>query len=91
MDVNERLNPEPTDSQLSLFQYHKQRGTSPGNPKWYKPLVVKPFNFVPNLPPKYPHLPTGAQWFTKHSSTSATECNPVVIRYVDGSTREMYI
>lgn len=48
------LNPAPTDIQLALFARHKRNKTSPGNPKWYRPLIIRPFVFKPNQPPKYP-------------------------------------
>ena len=91
MVISYGVNPEPAEHQLSLFRYHKRRGTSPGNPKWYRPLKVTPFKFTPNLPPKYPHLPTGTEWFAKNASSSATKTCPVVMRYVDGSTREIRV
>ena len=57
------LNPEPTEAQRALFIRHKARGTTPGNPKWYRPMVVgKRAVFVPGPPPKYPHIETGGQW-----------------------------
>jgi hypothetical protein len=55
------LNPEPTDVQLAMFRRHKLKGTSPGNPKWYRPQVVKPFEFKAGRPPQYPRWTTTGQ------------------------------
>ena len=74
------LNPEPTQGQLALFARHKAAGTSPGNPKWYKPVVVKPFEFKAGQPARFPRYPTGAAWNAKYSRMSAH--GPVVARYV---------
>ena len=60
-----QLNPEPTDVQLALFRRHKAARTTPGNPKWYKPLVAKLFVFKAGQPPVYPRLPTGTAWRMK--------------------------
>lgn len=82
-------NPEPTDVQLALFRRHKAAGTSPGNPKWYEPLVVQPFVFKAGLPAKMPYIETGAQFNTRHNKNSATKWRPAVIQYVDGTTRQI--
>jgi len=50
----DRLNPEPTEVQWARYQRHKAAGTSPGNPKWYRPQVLRRFEFKAGLPPKYP-------------------------------------
>ena len=83
------INPEPTDVQRAIWRRHKAAGTSPGNPKWYKPFVVKPFEFKAELPAKLPHIESGADYNRKHNPNSATEQRPVVIRYVDGTAREI--
>ena len=80
------LNPEPTDVQLALFRRHKQAGTSPGNPKWYKPLIVKRFEFKGG-PAKYPSLPTGLQWSMKHGMQKCRRYQDITTRYKDGTTR----
>ena len=79
-----RLNPEPTDVQLALFRRHKAAGTTPGNPKWYKPQVVKPFEFKAGLPPKYPRYPTGAEHFKCRSRTTVKRPEDVPTRYIGG-------
>ena len=79
-----KLNPEPTDVQLALFKRHKQAGTSPGNPKWYKSLVVKPFEFKGG-PAKYPPIPTGLQWNIKHGRQKARRHHSIVTYYKDGT------
>ena len=86
MERIDRLNPEPTDVQLATFRRHKAAGTTPGNPKWYKPDVVKPFEFKAGLPPKYPHLPTGAQWLAKNNPNRACRGRPLVTRYMGGTS-----
>ena len=66
------LNPSPTDVQLATFARHKRAGTSPGNPKWYKPVKApSPFRFVSGMSPVYLRLPSGANWNVEHCSTSA--------------------
>ena len=81
-----RLNPEPTDFQLRLFKHHKRAGTSPGNPKWYRPLVVKRFEFKGG-PAKYPPLPTGAQWAAKRSKFARQRGQLITTKYKDGTSR----
>jgi hypothetical protein len=66
------LNPEPTDVQLATYARHKRAGTTPGNPKWYKPTKAPtPFRFVPGMAPVYLRLPSGADWNTGHDPMSA--------------------
>jgi len=68
-----KLNPAPEASQYALYAKHKARGTSPGNPKWYKPqTLLAPFRFKPGMPPVYPRLPTGAQWNATYSTFSGS-------------------
>jgi len=57
------LNPEPTDVQRAQWRRHHKKGTSPGNPKWYRTAALPaPRQFKPGQPPKYPALPTGAEY-----------------------------
>ena len=57
------LNPEPTEAQRAQFIKHKARGTTPGNPKWYRSAAIVPYKaFVPGRPPVYPHIESGQQW-----------------------------
>jgi len=56
------LNPEPTDIQRVQWRKHKRAGTSPGNPKWYKPQAVRPFVFKPGQAPVYPKIESGSDW-----------------------------
>ena len=78
------LNPAPTDVQLALFARHKRNGTTPGDPKWYtrEKNVIRPFVFKPNQPPKYPHLPSSADWFRTHSKFTARRPEDIETRYV---------
>ena len=85
MNTYNGLNPEPTDVQLATFRRHKAAGTTPGNPKWYKPDVVKPFEFKAGLPPKFPHLPTGAQWLAKNGRYRVRPGQTLITPYKDGS------
>lgn len=85
IDLLTRLNPEPTDLQLALFRRHKAAGTTPGNPKWYKSQVIKPFEFKKGLPAKLPQYATGAQWNAKHNGCSVCRGQELVTRYKDGS------
>ena len=48
------VNPEPSAIGIAKMAAYRARGESPGNPKWYKPLRVKPYEFVPGLPAKLP-------------------------------------
>jgi hypothetical protein len=81
------LNPEPTELQWALYRRHKRAGTSPGNPKWYRPQVVKPFVFKSGQPAKLPRYPTGAEWHAKHATTRAYYPGQGMMHYKDGSTR----
>jgi len=57
------LNPEPTDVQRATWRRHHKKGTSPGNPKWYRAATMpKPREFKPGRAPVYPKLPTGAEY-----------------------------
>lgn len=54
-----RLNPEPTDVQRAQWRRHHKKGTSPGNPKWYRapnPTPKAPFTWRPGMAPVYPKL-----------------------------------
>ena len=82
MKYKVKLNPAPTDVQFATYRRHKKAGTTPGNPKWYKPLVVKPFIFREGKPPVYPHVETGAQWNAWHSRFSVHETTNIKTRYV---------
>jgi len=53
------LNPEPTDLQRAQWRKHKRAGTSPGNPKWYKSRVIRPFVFKAGQAPVYPRVESG--------------------------------
>jgi hypothetical protein len=65
-----RLNPEPTDVQRAIWRRHKAKGTTPGNPKWYKvPKLPARLEFKYGQKPKYPALPTGAEYRIKHGDT----------------------
>jgi hypothetical protein len=75
-DYEVKLNPEPSAIQLVMFRRHKARRTSPGNPKWYRPQMVKPFAFAACRPSVYPKLPTGAQHFTANATTTDRQSNP---------------
>ena len=81
-----RLNLEPTDAQLALFYRHKAAGTTPGNPKWYKPQGVRPFVFKAGAAPVLPRMPTGAAWNTAHNKNSVRKGHDLITKYVDGST-----
>lgn len=89
-DFEVKLNPEPTDIQWAQFKRHKAAGTSPGNPKWYKPQIVKPFEFKAGLPARLPRIETGAEWLAKHGSSRATMGQAAIIKYKDGSTRAIW-
>ena len=68
MSAEGGLNPEPTDLQRAQWRKHKLAGTSPGNPKWYKPVAIAPFVFKAGLAPIYPKIESGATWFHRHES-----------------------
>lgn len=79
------INPEPTDIQRATWRKHKAAGTSPGNPKWYRPRVFpKPFTFTPNRAPVFPRLGTGAAFNTAHNPQTARRT--LETRYKDGTT-----
>lgn len=80
-----KLNPEPSAIALAQFARHKARRTSPGNPKWYKPQVIRPFVFVPNRAPVYPRLGTGADW---HTANKPSHGDPFAGIRADMSTSE---
>lgn len=61
-----KLNPEPTDVQRATYRRHQRKGTSPGNPKWYKKFTVQPFVFVAGKPPVFPRIESGAEWRAKN-------------------------
>lgn len=86
-DIREtnRLNPEPTDAQWAAYHKHKSRGTTPGNPKWYKPRTIgKRVEFVPGRPPVYPRIESGADWNLNNSHTSAKVLGESVkTRYIE--------
>jgi hypothetical protein len=90
-DLKDNLNPEPTDVQLACFRRHKVAGTSPGNPKWYRPLVVKPFVFKAELPPNYPRLPTGQQFRLAHDPCCIGEPGTVYPGLADTENPAEYI
>jgi hypothetical protein len=46
--------PTCDDAQLARFAGHKARGTTPGNPTWYRPSIIKPFHFIADRAPIYP-------------------------------------
>ena len=81
--ANSKLNPAPTDVQFATFRRHQERGTTPGNPKWYQreALTVKPFEFKAGCPPVYPRLPTGAAWNAKHNENSVKLPEDLPTRY----------
>ena len=54
---------EVTATQLAAFKRHKANGTSPGNPKWYRPLVVRPFKFDGRM--VLPRIETGGQFMLR--------------------------
>jgi len=82
VEGNAMLNPAPEQWQYALYAKHKARGTSPGNPTWYKRVVAPaPFRFKPGMPPAYPKLPSGADWNTKHNKFSAKRPEDVPTRY----------
>lgn len=71
-----KLNPEPTEYQLTTFARHKRNGTSPGNPKWYRLRAVKRFVFTPGKKPVYARIETGAEWLLKHRDREDTAACP---------------
>lgn len=73
IDKNYGLNPEPTAAQWALYRRHRDAGTSPGNPKWYKDPSIKPFVFVPDKAPRYPRLPSGAEWHKRYVKANGLE------------------
>ena len=86
-----KLNPEPTDVQLATFRRHKAAGTTPGNPKWYKLQVVRPFVFKAGAAPILPRLPTGAAFNAANGRDSARKGSVLLTKYVDGSTLERWV
>ena len=64
MKYEVKLNPEPTPVQFAQFRRHRAAGTSPGNPKWYKPPTIKPFKFVGGV--RLPRIESGAEYHTAH-------------------------
>lgn len=87
MTPYKEINPEPTDVQRATWRRHKVAGTSPGNPKWYKPLVIRAFEFTAGRPARLPHIETGAAWNDKYGRCSARVLRTeVVTRYKDGTT-----
>lgn len=54
--ANDGLREEPaTELELHKMLIHRQRGTSPGNPKWYKKAECGvPFVFKPHAKPVFP-------------------------------------
>lgn len=60
-----QLNPEPSDYLIARMANLRRAGKSPGNPKWYHVPTMPRFEFKPGLPPKFPRLPTGAEWNAK--------------------------
>lgn len=85
MKYEVKVNPAPTDVQLATFRRHKAARTTPGNPKWYKPQVVRPFTFKVEAPPVLPRLPTGAAWNAAHNQNSVQKGCNLITQYVDGS------
>ena len=79
------INPEPTDVQRALWRRHKAAGTSPGNPKWYKPQKVTPFEFKAGLPARFPRLPTGTAWNARYNRCSARAGQTITTHYKDGT------
>lgn len=65
--IDAQLTPheEVSDIQLASFKRHKRNGTSPGNPKWYRPSVIRAF--VPQLSVRVANVGTGQEWHTAHS------------------------
>lgn len=68
---------EPLDeNELALYQRLKEitdsRRLNAMMPAWIKAhnraiAAPKPLVFVPDQPPKYPHLPTGQQWYAANN------------------------
>lgn len=73
------LNPAPSATQLALFARHKRNGTSPGNPKWYRPQTIKPFVFVANKKPVYPRIESGAACTARHCVSIPPQESPFVV------------
>ena len=49
------LRPEPaTEYECGRMRRFREAGTSPGNPKWYRPQRVQLFEFTPGLPAVVP-------------------------------------
>ena len=75
------LNPEPTDVQRAQWRRHHKKGTSPGNPKWYRTAALPaPRQFKPGQPPKYPTLESGAEYKLKRLDEKAPDPFKVVRR-----------
>ena len=91
MKPYKEINPEPTDVQRATWRRHKAAGTSPGNPKWYKPQTVKPFEFKAGLPAKFPRLPTGAAFNATHNRHSVQKGRTLTTRYVDGTSLDRIV
>ena len=61
-DVKLRDTPA-SDTELARILRYREAGTSPGNPKWYRPQIFpKTLIFKPGMCPVYPRLPTGQQF-----------------------------
>lgn len=46
-----------SDLEFARIVRHREAGTSPGNPKWYKFPTIRQFIFKAGLPAKLPSLP----------------------------------
>lgn len=68
------LNPEPTDVQRAIWRRHHKKGTSPGNPKWYRAASMpKPRKFKPGQPPVYPKIESGQAYRRAHLADVAPD------------------
>ena len=61
-----------TEAELSLYQFLRSitdsRRLKEMLPSWCRPKPIpRNAQFVPGLPPRYPYLPTGQQWYAAHS------------------------
>lgn len=86
------LNPEPTDGQRAIWRHHKAKGTSPGNPKWYKvPKLPARLEFKYGQKPKYPAIESGAEYMAKHGHNNRPKRDDPFIRASGKATTADYV
>lgn len=87
-----RLNPEPTDAQRAAWRKHHARGTSPGNPKYYRSAELpKPRTFKAGRKPVYPWLPSGAEYHSRKGSKHLRKEEPLDAAKAKGDDIRAYV